>query len=293
MRFIVFLFLILFDSRLAEFVVHIQYFKVRLTKPIEYGTFTLKRIDTRAEWSTRVYNRRGENLREDEILAKVRRFFDGPAGSVEYESASITRYFGVEFAYVVAKHNVTHMIFENLCSQMKPKLSSIMMEQSRKPSRIEFVVDHPSASFAIPLGFRAALVGCSEYKIRIGGRAYLDPDNFLCDAVINTQNLVVTQGGEVRSGFDADTLLSIKSPNVVIEGRNIIGIDDVKQLVEEWLNDKRVIGSWQIDVDDDVRDTWEAYYRKNATTLKIELKRGRLELATFETPDERDFVFEN
>lgn len=108
----------------------------------------------------------------------------GEPSERNYESASITRHLGQQFEYILKRYPVDEIVFENLCSQMKPKFSSIIASTSQKPKKIKWVVEHPSAAFTIPDGFRKEM-GRDTYELVIGGRALLNQENFEFEALVH------------------------------------------------------------------------------------------------------------
>ncbi|EFP10561.1 hypothetical protein CRE_21035 [Caenorhabditis remanei] len=236
---------------------------------------------------------RSANIREEDIYKLIKPFFDEEPSIRRYESSSITRHLGKQFEYVLKKYPVHEMIFENLCSQMKPKFSSILASTSQLPRKIKWVIEHPSAFFLIPNGFTKG-VGRDEYHIEIKGRASLDTDNLDYDALQNTQKLIIKNDSEMKNGWSGGKLLKIKAPQALIEGLNEVKTDEMKEFAKvclsEWLAGERFIQKWDIELEDQKQNE-TLYFEKDGTTLEVSAKNDKFMMSTYKTPTEQAFQF--
>ncbi|CAI2351126.1 unnamed protein product [Caenorhabditis sp. 36 PRJEB53466] len=265
--------------------IQIQYFR----KPVEYGRFRVSLDGGAKEWESFIYMNKTVNLREEEIYKIIKPFFESEPSVRRYESASITRHLGQQFEYILNRYPVDTLIFENLCSQMKRKFSSIIRTTTQKPKNIKWIVEHPSAAFTIPDGFRNEM-GRDEYQLEVGGRALLNQENFEFDALINTNRLIVRQTKEYKNGLSSDKLIQLKGPEVYIEGQNHANSEDLKKFAKEWLNGEREVKQWEIHLEDDTQNEhW--YFEKDDITLDVSVHNGRLFAMTYKTPADRPYQF--
>ncbi|CAP25144.2 Protein CBG04446 [Caenorhabditis briggsae] len=283
---LVLLFLLTTSTVIANNVIHIQYFR----RPEEYGVFHFHFGNGTKGWESFIYMNKSVNLREEEIYKIVKPFFEEAPSTRRYESSSITRHLGKQFEYVLNRYPVHEIIFENLCSQMKPKFSALLTSiPSQTPQKIKWIIEHPSAFFLVPYGFTKR-VGREEYRLEIKGRASLDEDNFDYDALQNTQKLIIKNESHMKNGVTGEHLLKIKAPEVLIEGWNAVTSDDLNQFAKEWLNGDREIKKWIVHLADKPQAE-QLYFEKNETTLDILLKNNRFEMTTYKTPEDRKYQF--
>uniref|UniRef100_A0A1I7UNI4 FTH domain-containing protein n=2 Tax=Caenorhabditis tropicalis TaxID=1561998 RepID=A0A1I7UNI4_9PELO len=268
----------------ADNVIHIQYFR----RPEEYGIFRVD-LDGSKKWESYIYMNKSANIREDDIYKLIKPFFEGEPSTRKYESSSITRHLGKQFEYILNRYPINEIIFENLCSQMKPKFSSLLTSSSQLPRKIKWIIEHPSASFLIPYGFTKG-VGREEYHLEVKGKASLHVDNFDYEALQNAQKLIVKQDTEFPNGVSGEKLLKIKGSEVLIEGRNEVDSDDIKMFAEEWNSGDRFIQKWEIHVIDDQQQD-QFYFEKNGFTLDASVSNGKFIMTTYKTPENRSYQF--
>uniref|UniRef100_A0A8R1DM34 F-box associated domain-containing protein n=1 Tax=Caenorhabditis japonica TaxID=281687 RepID=A0A8R1DM34_CAEJA len=276
---------LLFSSAIASNLIHIQYFR----KPEEYGRFLVSLNNGTSKWKSEIYMNRAVNLREEEIYKLIKPFFEGDPSERRYESASITRHLGKQFEYILNRYPIDRLIFENLCSQMKPKFSLIIGATNQKPKYIKWVVEHPTAAFTIPDAFQKEM-GREEYTLEIGGRALLSTENFEFDALKNTQNLTIKQTTEYKNGFNSETLVQLKGSTVLVEGSNIIKTEDLMKFAKQWVDGERKVKQWIVDLEDpDQQGRW--YFERAHETLDISIQNKKLKIKVYETPKRRPYQF--
>ncbi|CAA94295.2 GLPGLI family protein [Caenorhabditis elegans] len=281
---IILTFLLFCATVVAENSIHIQYFR----RPEEYGIFKVI-IDGSRQWESYIYMNRSANLREEEIYKLVKPFFEQDPSTRRYESSSITRHLGKQFEYILNRYTIDEIAFENLCSQMKPKFSSIILSTTQTPKKIKWVVEHPSAPFTIPTGFTKNM-GRDEYQIEIGGKAKLDDDNFDFEALQNTQKLIIKQPTEFKNGVNGKRLLKFFAPELYMEGTNEIDSDSLKEFGKEWLEGDRIVRNWEIHLYDE-KQSENLYFEKNGTTLQLTIENGRFTASTYKTPEGLIYTF--
>lgn len=271
---------------IADNLIHIQYFR----RPEEYGIFQFSLDNGARKWESYIYMNKSANIREDDIYKLVKPFFEGEPSTRRYESSSITRHLGKQFEYVLNRHPIHEMIFENLCSQMKPKFSALLASiPSQQPQRIKWVIEHPSAFFLIPYGFTKN-VGKEQYRMEIKGRASLDEDNFDYEALQNTKKLIIKNESVMKNGVSAEKLSKIKAPEVEIEGWNAVSSDDLKQFAREWLSGERQVTKWEVHLAPQ-KEKEQLYFEKDGITLDIVLEEGKFKMETYKTPADRKYQF--
>lgn len=268
----------------AENVIHIQYFR----RPEEYGIFRVE-IEGVKKWESYVHMNKSANIREEDIYKLIKPFFEGEPSTRKYESSSITRHLGEQFKYVLNRYTINEIVFENLCSQMKPKFSSILTTTTQAPRKIKWVIEHPSASFLIPFGFTKG-VGRDEYYVEVKGKASIHVDNFDYESLQNAQKLIIKQDTEFPNGISGEKLLKIKGSEVLIEGRNEVDSDDIRAFASEWLSGDRLIHKWEIHVIDDQQQE-QHYVEKNGFTLDASVSNGKFKMNTYKTPENRSYQF--
>lgn len=277
--------LIILTTVIADNLIHIQYFR----RPEEYGIFRLDLENGSKVWESFIYMNKSANIREEDIYKLIKPFFEEDPSTRRYESSSITRHLGKQFEYILNKYPVNEIIFENLCSQMKPKFSSLLTSSSQLPRKIKWVIEHPSAFFLIPYGFTKG-VGRDEYYIEIKGRASFDQGNFNHEALQNTRKLVIKNESEMKNVISGDQLMKVKAPEVLIQGWNDVKTENWMQLIKEWVVESRSIHEWEVHLSDQ-KQFEQSYFERNGTTLELSVKNGRLLMRTYKTPENRSYKF--
>ncbi|EGT43366.1 hypothetical protein CAEBREN_20914 [Caenorhabditis brenneri] len=282
---IILTFLLYFSSYVvAENVITVQYFR----RPEEYGIFRFE-IDGARKWESYIHMNKSANIREEDIYKLIKPFFESEPSIRKYESSSITRHLGKQFEYVLGRWPVHEIVFENLCSQMKPKFSGLLTSTSQLPRKIKWIIEHPSASFLIPYGFTKG-VGRNEYYVEVKGKASLHADNFDYEALQNARKLIIKQDTQFPNGISGEKLLKIQGAEVLIEGTNEIEEDDIKTFAKEWLSGDRLIQKWEIHVIDHQQQE-QFYFEKNGYTLDASVKDGKFIMTTYRTPENRSYQF--
>ncbi|CAI5448654.1 unnamed protein product [Caenorhabditis angaria] len=265
---ILFLFLF-FTSFSSGYEIHVQYFR----QPKEYAYFKLTNGND-TEWSTYVHMNREVNLREEEILELIKPLYDGPPKTLNFDSNSITRHIGTQFAYILTKYTVESMIFENLCSQMKPKFSKLLAHSEQKPKKIKFVIEHPSSSFTIPDDFQVQGIGSEEFRLDVLGKASLTTFNFDADAIQSTKKLVIKQSTDFPYIFDYSTLAKLRSPDVILEGPANLTKEHLHNLVQLWNLAKFRISKWEVQLKDEVETSTSVSDLFDGSKIKIQIENG-------------------
>lgn len=282
---IIFTFLLYFSSYvLAENVINIQYFR----RPEEYGIFRVE-LDGNRKWESYIYMNKTANIREEEIYKLIKPFFEGEPSTRKYESSSITRHLGKQFEYILGRYPIHEIVFQDLCSQMKPKFSGLLTSTSQLPPKIKWQIEHPSASFLIPYGFTKG-VGRDEYYVEVKGKASLHADNFDYESLQNTRKLIIKQDTQFPNGISGEKLLKIKGSEVLIEGTNEVDEVDIRMFAKEWLSGDRLIQKWEIHVIDDQQQE-QFYFEKNGFTLDSSVSNGKFIMTTYRTPENRSYQF--